>query len=167
MDTTPIFAEILIIGLEALVWIVLAVATIVGPGALDVGPLASNEGLAVLLVVAAAYALGVAFDRAADSFLLLVDPWVDYRTPLYRRRAVEHMNTMRIRLMAPDLGVAQFLELPRRVRGEGRGGGAVRGRLVRSPEGQVEARRRPLGGACSSRSAVIDAALEAIGRTPG
>lgn len=113
MGTTAIFAEILIIGLEALAWVLLAVAAIVGPGTIDLGFVAENEGLTLLIVVAAAYVLGVMFDRTADSMLRGVDKRVDRKWKRYRVRPEDDVNTMRLFLMPPDLGVAPFLEYQR------------------------------------------------------
>jgi bis(5'-nucleosidyl)-tetraphosphatase len=113
MGTTAIFAEILIIGLEALVWIVLALLAWFGGDKVDLVPLASNEALVLLVVVASAYVLGVLVDRLADSTLLWLDPRIDCRLKRWRSNRLEHVNAMRLRLMAPDLGVAPFLEYQR------------------------------------------------------
>jgi len=113
MGTTAIFAEILIIGLEGLAWIAVFVAALLRPDAAFLGSIAANEALAVLLVVASAYALGVLLDRAADSILIWLDPLVDCRLPALRPDPIAGVNRMRLRLMAPDLGVAPFLEYQR------------------------------------------------------
>ncbi len=67
MATTAIVAEILIVGLEAATWVSLLVLAIFGTGWIHLGALAHWEGLATIVVLAAAYVLGILVDRAADT----------------------------------------------------------------------------------------------------
>jgi hypothetical protein len=66
--TTAVFAEILIIGLEAAAWVSLLVLDVFGKGWIDPEKLKGWETLVTLLIVALAYVLGILIDRAADTF---------------------------------------------------------------------------------------------------
>ena len=68
MTTTAIFAEILIIGLQASVWLALFViwSFRVEVGRIDLSPLKDWSALITVFVVASAYTLGVAIDRLSD-----------------------------------------------------------------------------------------------------
>jgi hypothetical protein len=67
MSTTALFAEILVVGLEASAWISLAVLAVTGTGWLDrLTGLQDWAVLLTLIVVAAAYAIGVLIDGVAD-----------------------------------------------------------------------------------------------------
>jgi 8-oxo-dGTP pyrophosphatase MutT (NUDIX family) len=113
MGTTAIFAEILITGLEGLVWIGLLVASILGITSVDLAGIGDVETLALFLLVAAAYPVGVLVDRAADWILTAVDRRFDRRVKAFRVQPVVPVHLMRLRLMAPDLGVSTFLDYQR------------------------------------------------------
>ncbi len=68
MATTALFAEILIVGLGASVWLSLLVLTFTGPLQVHIQAVESWSTLITALILAAAYALGVLVDRVADSF---------------------------------------------------------------------------------------------------
>ena len=70
MATTAIFAEILIIGLEAVVWLALLVASIFGTDIVPIQGLKDWQYLIILFVVAIAYVLGILVDRVADTAFL-------------------------------------------------------------------------------------------------
>ena len=72
MATTAIFAEILIIGLQAGVWLALLVASIFGTEFVPIQGLGDWQYLIILFVVAIAYVLGILIDRAADTVFLVV-----------------------------------------------------------------------------------------------
>ena len=113
MGRTAIFAEILITGLEGLVWIGLLAASILGITSLDLAGIGDVETLALFLLVAAAYPVGVLVDRAADWILTAIDRRFDRRSKASRVRPAAPVHLMRLRLMAPDLGVSTFLDYQR------------------------------------------------------
>lgn len=67
MATTAVFAEILIVGLEAAAWVSLLVLDVFGRGWIDPEKLKGWETLVTLLIVALAYVLGILIDRVADT----------------------------------------------------------------------------------------------------
>jgi len=108
MSTTSLFVEILIIGLQALIWLVL----LVGVGwDLDsslnlLKELKEYAALVTILLIATAYVLGIFVDRAADSF---------YEKFRYssKKSPVVPMGEMRLRIMKESEGMAKFLEYQR------------------------------------------------------
>jgi hypothetical protein len=107
MSTTSLFAEILIVGLEALVWIGLLVTAVGGLGWTEHLPSKDWATPATLALLAAAYVLGVLIDRASDSLLSGVDARV-------RRRLVAPgqppVNELRLRIMMASNEVTRFIE---------------------------------------------------------
>jgi hypothetical protein len=77
VPTIAVFAEILIIGLEAAAWVILMVLAIFGKDLVHTAELRGWETLVTLLILASAYVLGVLVDRAANSILngLLKQAW--------------------------------------------------------------------------------------------
>jgi hypothetical protein len=71
--TTAVFVEILIIGLEAIVWIALAVAVLFGVPRVEAGAMSGWEALVTLALLAAAYVVGIFVDRVADGL------WTTFR----------------------------------------------------------------------------------------
>jgi len=65
--TTAVVAEILIAGLGAGAWVSLLVLAIFGSDWIDLAALDSWQALVTIVVLAAAYVLGILVDRAADS----------------------------------------------------------------------------------------------------
>jgi hypothetical protein len=72
MATTAMFIEILIIGLQAVVWLALLAASIFGTKSVQLQNLSDWETLIVVLVFAIAYVLGILVDRLADTVFLRV-----------------------------------------------------------------------------------------------
>jgi 8-oxo-dGTP pyrophosphatase MutT (NUDIX family) len=111
--TTAVFAEILIVGLEAAAWVSLLVLDVFGRGWLDPAKLKGWETLVTLLIVALAYVLGILVDRVADTIwkqaerllgLLKKEP--DERKPTY--------SDMRMTILARgEAALAAFLEYQR------------------------------------------------------
>ncbi len=66
METTAVFAEIIVIGIQACVWLALLVAWAFGADWIDLEGLKGWEALATIFAVAVAYTLGVVVDRVAD-----------------------------------------------------------------------------------------------------
>ena len=75
MTTTAVFAEMLVAGIEAAVWIVLLALAIAKPNKVDIARLAPLKEWAALIttfVLALAYALGIIVDRVADSLFKVI-----------------------------------------------------------------------------------------------
>ncbi len=68
MNTTAVFTELLVIGLQAVAWIALAAASFLDFGS-AMSALRGWETLVTIVVLAIAYVLGVVVDRIADSLL--------------------------------------------------------------------------------------------------
>ena len=71
MATTAVFAEILLVGVQALIWIALAAMIVVGPEkvtALEWEALDSWSALLSFVALGLAYAAGVVVDKLADVF---------------------------------------------------------------------------------------------------
>ena len=77
MTTTAIFAELLVTGLQAIVWLVLASLSVAGLTWIDVGTVATRfkdwASLISVFVLGFAYALGIIVDRVADSLFYPMD----------------------------------------------------------------------------------------------
>lgn len=110
MVTTAVFAEIIIGGLEAEAWLLLLVLGVFGRKSIDLGTAHDWVALITLLVVAAAYVLGVVVDRIADSLL------VRFLSSTLRARPVDkpaNVERMRMRLLSNDDATARFLDYQR------------------------------------------------------
>ena len=75
MNTTTVFAELLVGGLQTLTWMTLVALTVFGPT--DLTPLAETPLLSAFVVIATCYGLGVVFDRIWDLILDKsgINPW--------------------------------------------------------------------------------------------
>lgn len=125
MATTAVFAEILIVGLEAAAWLGLLVLGALGKNGVDVHGLKGWDAEVTIVGVAAAYALGILVDRGSDSLL----DWLDKRRVgrwancmLERRKPDElsawadtkpSVRKMRFAVMHEDSGIPKFLEYQR------------------------------------------------------
>lgn len=109
MVTTAVFAEIIVAGLQALTWITLLVLAIFGVGWADPADVSDWAALVTLLVLAAAYMLGVMIDRQADDLVLRLNRRRPPR-PVDKPAPVEEM---RMAILAQDDGVARFLDYQR------------------------------------------------------
>lgn len=88
MNTTAIFVELLVIGIQAAIWVVLfAVSVDKDLPKMDISArLHDWEGLVAVGVFAACYSLGILVDRLADVFFLLTRPNLFIRnSPRLRR----------------------------------------------------------------------------------
>jgi 8-oxo-dGTP pyrophosphatase MutT (NUDIX family) len=120
VSTTAVVAEILIVGLEAEAWLAVLLLVVFGQGWVDPDTLAKFGSVLLLVVVAAAYGLGVIVDRASDSiFKRLEDTafgaWLNRR---FGRSSAEmelpaRVRTMRFAVLAKGGGVATFLDYQR------------------------------------------------------
>jgi len=110
MATTAIFAEILIIGFQAIVWLALASVTILGTQCVDVSVLKGWESLITLFVLAIAYALGIVVDRTADS---VFHPFDRKLRKKYIPDSLPPVSEMRLQIMSESEGMAKFLDYVR------------------------------------------------------
>jgi len=108
MTTTTLFAEILIVGLQASIWMGLIAATALGWNLGDVlDRLAGISGAAMILLLAVAYVAGIIVDRFADSVGAQVRRFGGTKG---RRRAPANM---RMRVLLSDTPAVRFLEYQR------------------------------------------------------
>lgn len=120
MATTALFAEILIIGLEAEAVLALLLFSVFGADWLDAGALADWAALVTLVVVAIAYVLGIVADRLADSVTdrlaeTRAGRWVDDRFGKSSRRETSGADValMRLTVLKESEGLAKFLDYQR------------------------------------------------------
>ena len=110
------FAQIIVIGLQAEVWLALLLITLFGPWR---WPLGIPEGIAILAVTAVAIVLGVLVDRLADSAFGALRRWRRAKPLLAAARVhIEDspkwvINMMRHRTMESDDPRGRFLEYQR------------------------------------------------------
>lgn len=109
MATTAIFAELLIIGLEACVWLVLFSRIILGTSEVDISVLKGWEALATIFVLGVAYTLGIVVDRLTDSLLHSIDVKLRNRW-IPRREGDPSVSERRLRIMAENERMAEFLD---------------------------------------------------------
>jgi hypothetical protein len=101
MTTTAVFAEILVGGIGALIWVVLIALSIARPSTADAAAFFSHKDWAapaLPLLLAVAYALGIIVDRVADS--------------LFRKavRKAHKESKTRLRVLARGDKVTDFIE---------------------------------------------------------
>src|SRR5215210_6955687 len=119
MATTAVVAEILIVGLEAEAWISLAILTVFGTDWIADVAVKDFATLLTVIVLAAAYVLGIVVDRLADTLL----HW--YEGTSFGKRVKASMSTngeiakparvsaMRMRVMHESEGMGRFLDYQR------------------------------------------------------
>ncbi|UCG46420.1 MAG: hypothetical protein JSU94_13035 [Phycisphaerales bacterium] len=104
MNTTPVVIEILIIGFQALVWILLAIFSILGHEWIDLSTLKAFALPLSLAGVAVCYTLGTIFDLVGHHLFNPADTWLaDLHYPNLvrsRQRAQDHFWKIWIDLMA-------------------------------------------------------------------
>lgn len=126
MATSALFVELLIVGLEALVWMGLLVLCYTGP--LDVvatlGKLKEWATPLTALVFVAAYVIGILMDRVSDTLYVALegDPtkWraLNRIRRIFRKKRVSHsaidkIPEMRLQVMLESEGLAKFLDYQR------------------------------------------------------
>lgn len=110
MATTVLIAEILIIGIQSLVWIACLVFALFDLSWFDLQVLNGWETLATLFLLAIAYSLGVLIDRTSDSLFWRVDKHIRKKeTP----KDFPAVWEMRLFITSKDAGIANFLEYVR------------------------------------------------------
>jgi hypothetical protein len=78
MSTTAIFVEILVIGVQAAVWVTILVLNFFGYDwfVISQSSLEKWTGLLTIFIIAFCYTLGIVVDRVADGFFMIVRPLV-------------------------------------------------------------------------------------------
>lgn len=120
MSTTAVVAEIVIVGLEAEAWFALLVVTIFGRGWVDLTTASNFVPILLVLMLAAAYALGIIIDRVADTAFRRfnrsrVGLWNNRRFGMGSEGWVlpERERAMRTTVMNAGGGMATFLDYQR------------------------------------------------------
>jgi 8-oxo-dGTP pyrophosphatase MutT (NUDIX family) len=118
--TTAVFAEILIVGLEAAAWLGLLVLGLLDSRGFHVAGLKGWETLTTVIVAAGAYALGILVDRIADSIFQWHEDtatgiWLNERfgERSYWDDLPAPVKRMRFAVMKEGGGMAPFLEYQR------------------------------------------------------
>jgi hypothetical protein len=108
VTTTAIFAELLVCGLETLVWLVFLTCVITGRhlDAAGLAPLKDWSALVTILIVAASYAVGTVSDRLADA---VFGKWDEY---LRRKKFADddQVGLARLRIAQASEPLAKYLE---------------------------------------------------------
>lgn len=110
MVTTAIFAEILIIGLQAGVWLAFLAASIFGTEIVSIQVLKEWQNFLILPVIAIVYVLGILIDRIADTTFLKILKVVN------RGKEEKHpakFSKMRLRILMQNDAVAKFIDYER------------------------------------------------------
>jgi hypothetical protein len=114
VTTTAVFAEIIVVGLEAEAWIALLVLTIWGTEWVDLDALDSWTALVTILVLASAYLLGIIVDRIADSLGKRASKAVRKAFSKQRRKPAVPFKVKRFHVLHEGgEGVIKFLEYQR------------------------------------------------------
>jgi len=113
MSTTSILVEILIIGIQATVWLSLVVLSIFGyewvPSAITSAK--GWEGMLSVFGLGLCYTLGIFVDRAADCLMVLYHPGDTLlKSAWIRRHANVAHSDMRMRILCAQNKGADFLE---------------------------------------------------------
>lgn len=119
LATTAVFAEILIIGLQVEAWLVLGLLTITGHEWIDVSGAKDFAALAAIVLLAAAYVLGIVADRLADTLVDRLER--TGRGERLKRRLLKHpdfkkpadVSKMRLLVMHRSDGMSRFLDYQR------------------------------------------------------
>jgi hypothetical protein len=115
VNTTAVFVEILIIGLQACAWVALALADLFGTAWIAPEALKGWEDAALITGLAGAYVLGIFVDRAADSAYgwLLLKPWGRRLAGVAKRKPFEGQGRKRLYVLAKSEGIARFVDYQR------------------------------------------------------
>ena len=114
MTTTAVFAEIIVIGLEAEAWIAALVVAVFGTDWIDLSAVSAWAALITVLALAASYALGILVDRVADSALKGVAKRIQAHRPRGEAKSAGGFKRKRITVLLHGAeGVTKFLEYQR------------------------------------------------------
>jgi hypothetical protein len=107
MTTTVIFAEIIIIGLQASIWITLVLINLFGTKWININILKGWESLLTVFVLGIVYTLGIVVDRTSDSIFHSFDKKLRKKFISNKHLSV---SEMRLRIMLKSESIAKFLE---------------------------------------------------------
>ncbi|SRR5260221_8195813 len=110
MSTTVIFAEILIVGLQALIWIALMILSFFGVDFLSHSSftnLSQWVQLIIVFVLAIAYTVGIFVDRISDSIFNLQDKTL---RKTYLSDDLPSVSKMRIYIMSQNSTVNKYID---------------------------------------------------------
>ena len=113
MKTTAIFAELLIVGLQAIVWLIFAGLVFFEVSAFDAAlfdELKSWAALITIFVLSFSYVIGIIIDRVADSLFNHVDRRLRNK---YLIKSKQPVAVMRLYIMSKNEGVSDFLDYVR------------------------------------------------------
>jgi hypothetical protein len=129
MTTTAVFAEMLVAGIEAMVWIALIVLAIAQPCEADIqrlAPLKDWVALITAILLAIAYGLGAVIDRVSDSLFdwrinkwvttLLANnerAWKETESEEEARKKKAHIRWLRLQVLARGDDVTEFMDYTR------------------------------------------------------
>lgn len=108
MSTTALFVEILVAGIQALVWLAMLASARwdIKPALEFLKAYKEYAALVATLVLALAYVIGIFIDRMADGFCR----WFRYSSD---QRLPESVGKIRLRIMKESEGMAKFLDYQR------------------------------------------------------
>lgn len=109
MTTTAVFAEIIVVGLEAEAWIALVLLAIWGTGWVELDALDPWSALVTILVLATAYVLGIIVDRIADKLVTEVAK----RLAKQPAKPEVEFEEQRLKVLDKSEGMAKFLDYQR------------------------------------------------------
>jgi hypothetical protein len=113
MKTTAIFAELLIVGLQAIVWLIFAGLVFFEVSTIDTAlfdTLKSWAALITIFVLSLSYVIGVIIDRVADSLFNQVDKKLREK---YLIKSNQSVADMRLYIMSKNEGITDFLDYVR------------------------------------------------------
>lgn len=112
MSTTTVFVEILVIGLEALVWIALLASSMFGLDWLSnlAGAFKNAETSTTLALIGVAYFIGILMDEVCDA---LLEPWSAYIRKSVRKEGQPEMWDIQAYIFAHSESATEKLEYVR------------------------------------------------------
>ncbi len=116
MSTTSVFAELLIVGIQTSVWIILLIFSFVGyDWATTLLPKMKDWAiLTTIIVVAIWYTLGIIIDRLANAFFVVFNPKdILLRGRWIRRKAAQGTSDARMLILAKEGQLFNFFEYMR------------------------------------------------------
>ena len=109
MATTALFAEILVIGFQAAVWVALLTLSVFGADRVPLDSLREWQAILIIPLLSAVYAIGVLVDRVADT---LFDTFRG-REKKPRKEDTTGFRSKRLRVLMEENGAAKFVEYQR------------------------------------------------------
>ncbi len=117
MTSTAIFAEILVVGLQATVWLALLCLLIADQNGVHVGAITARlsglkewAALITTFVIGFAYTLGIIVDRIADSLWSWINGVLISKADDSNKKPGPSVAKKRLEVMSKDDGLTKFLE---------------------------------------------------------